>query len=334
MLLPHARGPLSTAVVRALRLGGELGPDIGSLRLADGPLGEDAQLTLWTLYELHYRGFEDVAADREWDPGLLCLRARIEHDFERALRDETADAVAGMSSATEGSADFATALLDLIEAAPSGPSAAAHLHREAGVEQVLEMMKQRSISQLKESDPTAWVLPRIDGAAKVALAELLYDEYGAGRASRLHATLFADALTGCGLDSRYGAYIDEATTETLAANNATSLFGLHRRLRGAALGHLAAFEATSSVPSRKIAAGIERVGLPAVVSAYFHEHVEADAVHEQVATRDICGTLVAGEPDLRGDVLFGVATCLHLEAVAGQALLDRMRLQQPVAEPA
>jgi hypothetical protein len=108
---------------------------------------------------------------------------------------------------------------------------------------------------------------------------------------------------------------------TLAVNNVMSLFGLSRRLRGAALGHLAAFETTSSVPCRRIAGGIERLGLPTAVAAYFHEHVEADAVHEQVAIRDICGGLVEDRPELRGDVLFGVAACLHLDVLAARGLL-------------
>jgi len=55
-----------------------------------------------------------------------------------------------------------------------------------------------------------------------------------------------------------------------------SLFALNRRLRGAAVGHFAAFEASSSVPSRRIAAGLERLGMPEQAALYFHEHVEAD----------------------------------------------------------
>ena len=66
--------------------------------------------------------------------------------------------------------------------------------------------------------------------------------------------MYADALTAAGLDSGYGAYIDEVSALSLAAANVMSLFGLNRRLRGAAMGHLAAFEATSSVPCRRIAA--------------------------------------------------------------------------------
>ena len=97
------------------------------------------------------------------------------------------------------------------------------------------------------------------------------------------------------------------------------------------MGHLAAFEATSSVPSRKIAAGIERVGLPDSVAAYFHEHVEADAVHEHVAIRDICGHLVADDPSLSDDVLFGAASCLHLAALSGAELLARWKPEMEAA---
>jgi hypothetical protein len=46
-------------------------------------------------------------------------------------------------------------------------------------------------------------------------------------------------------------------------------------------------------------------------------------VHEHVASSDICGAMVADDPSLRDDVLFGAATCLYLDSVAGAELLDR-----------
>ena len=69
-------------------------------------------------------------------------------------------------------------------------------------------MQHKSIYHLKESDPQSFVLPRISGRPKVALAELQYDEYGGGRPERLHQALFAGGLEACGLSSEYGAYID------------------------------------------------------------------------------------------------------------------------------
>ena len=108
----------------------------------------------------------------------------------------------------------------------------------------------------------------------------------------------------------------------LEQNNAMSLFGLHRRLRGAALGHLAAFEATSSLPSRRMAQGLDRLGFPQEMIAYYDEHVEADAVHEQLAVRVMCGALLDAEPGLRDDVFFGAFTCLDLEDRFAGAMLE------------
>jgi hypothetical protein len=314
MQLPLDRGPVSQHVIATLRTGREAGPIALGPRVLEDP---DAQLALWLLYEVHYRGFDGVP-DREWDLGLLGLRATLERRFERELRDAVAPALDSLAR----SGDVDEQLFALVEA-DDGPSLASFLHRSATREQIVDFLRERSVQQLKESDPQSFVLPRIDGPAKVALAELQYDEYGGGRPERLHARLYAEALVGAGLDPSYGAYIDDVSGLSLACANVMSLFGLNRRLRGAAMGHLAAFEATSSVPSRRIAAGIERVGLPGTVAAYFSEHVEADAVHEQVAARDICGALVADDPDLHEDVLFGAAACLHLAALSGAELLER-----------
>ncbi|WP_432476140.1 iron-containing redox enzyme family protein [Nocardioides sp. GXQ0305] len=316
MRLPAPRGPLSRATFTALASPPPFTVDLALVRPAaagDVLRSDDLQLTLWALYELHYRGFDEVADEHEWDPDVLRLRRELEHPFEAAVRRLAPSAVVTDQ-------DFVGQLRLTIDTA-DGPPLAAFLHREADREQVLTFLRQRSLYHLKESDPHAFVVPRVDGRAKVALAELQYDEFGAGRPEALHSRLYADALAGAGLDPTYGRYVDETPAITLAVNNLMSLFGLHRRLRGAALGHLAAFETTSSLPCRKIAAGIERVGLPPVVAAYFEEHVEADAVHEQVALRDICGAFVETEPDLAGDVLLGASACLALDAAAAGDLL-------------
>ena len=55
---------------------------------------------------------------------------------------------------------------------------------------------------------------------------------------------------------------------------------------------------------------------------YYTEHVEADAVHEQLAVRTICGSLLEDEPGLRDDVFFGAFTCLDLENRFAHRMLD------------
>jgi len=289
---------------------------------------DDFQLSLWMLYELHYRGFDGLD-DHEWSPDAVDLRVRLEAEFESELVRHTA---AHLRYALQLGGDLTEQLAALIEAL-DGPNLAGFLQREATLEQVREFLAQRSLYHLKESDPHAFVLPRIDGRAKVALAELLYDEYGGGRPDRLHARMYADAMDAAGLDSRYGTYVDLVPASTLAVNNLMSLLGLNRRLRGAALGHLAAFESTSAVPCRRIAAGIERVGLPDVVAAYFHEHVEADSVHEQVVIHDICESFLDDEPAQLPDVLFGVAACLYLDRLAAAQMLTEWRRRDQAALP-
>jgi hypothetical protein len=327
MRLPRERGPLSRSGLIALSEARSVDVDLLRKEIqqiadtADPLTDDDLHLTLWTLYELHYRGFDEVDADREWDPALIAVRNAAEQVFEDELRRRVAPFV---EDALANPGDVADQIQHVVDAVP-GPSLAHFLQREATLQQLVEFMTVRSIYHLKESDPSSFVLPRVDGPVKAALAELQYDEYGGGRPQRLHATLFAKALEGCDLDARYGAYLDVTPGHTLAVNNAMSLFGLHRRLRGASLGHLAAFEATSSLPCRRIAGGIRRLGLPDEVWEYFDEHVEADAVHEQVALRSICGGLLEAEPELREDVLTGAATCALLDAVVAERVLDGWR---------
>lgn len=312
MLTPNGRGTLSEMLFEGLRTC----PDSWRAVLETLPDDEDdLQICLWALYELHFRGFEDVDDGMEWHPSLIELRRSLESSFEHELRDRLPDLDVGVD------APFAESFFTYV-ADHDGPSLAAFLQRDANVEQALELFRLRSIYHLKESDPTAWVIPRLSTIPKAALMELLYDEYGCGDPRRLHSALFARGLEACGLRSEYGSYIDDVPMEILQENNAMSLFGLHRRLRGAALGHLAAFEATSSLPSRRIAQGLARLGLPQQMIDYYDEHVEADAVHEQLAVRTICGSLVAEEPALTADVFLGAFTCLDLENRVARRLLD------------
>lgn len=310
MLLPKARGELSEALFDTLRSEPD---EIGSVPHVAATDGDDVHIALWAMYELHYSGFEDVADEMEWHPGVLGLRHALERDFESELR--------ARQPATTLSEPFAEGLFAFI-ADHDGPSLAAHVQRKADREQVLELLRHRSIYHLKESDPTAWVVPRLPTAPKAALMELQYDEYGGGDPNRLHAHLFALGLEASGLRADPYAYIDDVPLEILELNNAMSLFGLHRRLRAASLGHLAAFEATSSLPSRRMAQGLARLEFPPEMIAYYEEHVEADAVHEQLAVRTICGALVAEEPQLVDDVVFGAFTCLDLEDRYAQRMLD------------
>lgn len=314
MRLPHPRGPLSTAVIRALRSTDPAtlpqAPSLPDDVLAD----DDLQLALWTMYELHYRGFEDVADSWEWEPHLLALRRDLETTQLQTLRAEV--------SVPPDSRRVADRLRTLVEV-DDGPSLSRHLRNRADRCRFSEFVVQRSVYQLKEADPHTWAVPRLPARAKSALIEIQVDEYGGGDPSRMHSELFRVLLAELGLSDEYGAYVDVVPGITLALSNVMSMFGLHRELRGALVGHLAAYEMTSSQPCRRYAKGLRRLGASDAACAFYDVHVTADALHEQLAAHDLCGGLAEAEPELSEDIIFGAAVCLAMENRFARHLLDR-----------
>ena len=346
MRLPLPRGPVTAMLVNELTRpphdlptapgtvlttsGGGPASASAAAALAD----EDLQLALHLCYELHYQGFDEVDDRWEWHPSLLALRRAAELRLERAL-----DAVV-VRPRPVGAKELPRALADLAAAdaadAADGPSLTAFLQRMATREQFGEFVVHRSIYHLKEADPHTWAIPRLRGGAKAALVEIQADEYGGGRAERAHAELFRATMRGLGLDDGYGAYLDLVPAITIAVTNVMSLLGLHRHHLAALLGHLAAFEMTSSIPNRGYGRGLRRLGGDAAACRFYDEHVQADAVHEQIAGHDLCGAFAGAHPGSAGDILFGAGCCLALDRLFAAHLLGSWRrgrtsLRRPAA---
>ncbi|MCU1617082.1 MAG: hypothetical protein JWO98_4622, partial [Frankiales bacterium] len=257
MQLPEPRGPLSSALFAHLADGTALSPatlDLGrrAAGSADPLRDDDLQLSLAVAYELHYRGFDGVADDREWEPALLQLRSLLERSHTAALRE-----LAGPLALTDQPIDRQ---LTAVVAADDGPSLSAYMARQGTLEQWREYLTLRSVYHLKEGDPHTFAVPRLSGRTKAAMIEIQADEYGGGSPERMHSELFAGMMRDLGLDAGYGALWDDAPAVAFTSVNTMSLFGLHRRWRGAALGHLAVVEMTSSEPSRRYSAGLRRLG--------------------------------------------------------------------------
>ncbi|QKV97369.1 iron-containing redox enzyme family protein [Streptomyces sp. NA02950] len=312
--LPPPRGPVSAALVPWLRTGAGALPTGEQAKRAN-PYGEDAQLALYLLYELHYQGFRTVDDSLEWDPALLSLRRSLEESFLRALRADVR--ASGPEEAMES--------LLTEPAGDSGSSVSRYLQRRGRLWQLREYAALRSLYHLKEADPHAWVIPRLRGRAKAGMVAVEFDEFGGGRAEDIHSRLFADLMDDLGLETAYGHYVDCAPAEVFATVNLMSLLGLHRALRGALVGHFAAVEVTSSPASRRLAQAMRRNGAGPAAERYYDEHVEADAVHEQVVRRDVIGGLLRDEPGLAPDVAFGIEATGFLEDRLGACLLGAWR---------
>jgi len=294
---------------------------------------EDLQLALYLCYELHYRGLPGVDERWEWEPALLEIRRELEGRFEGRLFERLGPPSDGVA------AEEMDIALRAIADSDDAPPLARFVESRATLEQVLEFVVHRSAYQLKEADPHSFAIARLHGPPKAALVEIQADEYGSGRPDGVHAELFAVAMEELGLDRTYGAYLDRIPGVTLATVNLMSMLALQRRWRGAIVGHLALFEMTSSLPNRRYAAGLRRLGFGDRATAFFDEHVVADAVHENIAAVDLAGGLARLEPEMSPQILWGARALVLLESDWARHLMGcfedgRSSLRAPAGLPA
>lgn len=303
--LPSPRGPVSSHVIDVLR--GAAEPGTAAPEVTPMPLGdEDHALALYCLYELSYRGFDGVDDALEWNCGLLKLRACLEHGLLEALRAEVPH--------EQPDRPVPQVLRRMVDEG-DGPSLSAWCREHGDHQHLREQAVHRSAYQLKEADPHSWALPRLHGEPKAALARIQFDEYGEGVQRDAHSELFALHLERIGLDPAYGAMLDAIPGSTLTTSNLVSLFGLHRRWRGALVGHLALFEMASVPVMRDLASALRRLGYDDWTCLFYDVHVVADAEHQTVAADELAGGLERQEPDLAADIVWGARALAHVESL-------------------
>jgi hypothetical protein len=289
--LPPPRGELSAAVVDLLRGAATSVPDP---RGAD-PFGDDLQLALALLGELHYRGLRGVPDELEWDPVVTETRRVLQDVFLAALRERL-----------PGGDDVEDLVADLVVEPAEGTGVSHHLAREGTAAQLAEYVGHRAHYHRKEADPQSWVVPRLQDTAKAGLVSVQHDEYGGGRARAMHSALYAEMMVELGLDPTYGAQLATTSRWVLAEVNLQTLCGLRRSLRGASVGLFALVELTSSPGSARFVTAARRLGVGPATERFYAEHVEADAVHEQVLRHQVLRPLLVLEPGLAADVVLGM----------------------------
>jgi Iron-containing redox enzyme len=268
------------------------------------PFDDDLQLALYCCYEAHFTTLPEAVDDLEWDLELLRFRRELEWVFELGLR--------GVVGATPDEADIGAAIPAML-AADDGPSLSLYMATHGTLSEMRDFVVHRSAYQLKEADGHTFGIPRLSGVAKQMLVQIQAGEYGADGIDReMHASLFAQTMRELGLDDRRNAYLGVQPGSALAISNLISMFGLHRRWRGALVGHLAVFEMTSVVPMGRYASALDRLGASAAARRFYDVHVLADAEHETMAL-ELAGTFAADEPALACHVMFGASCAIAAE---------------------
>lgn len=311
--LPAARGPLSTAVIDFLAGGRSLTDAVPLVAsVGDVLTDDDLHLALWCAYELHHHGFVGVDDGLEWSPELIGFRSHVEHAFEAALRSEHHD----------GSLPVEPVMALRVIGERAAPPLAATLEESGTLDHLREFAIHRSAYQLKEADAHTFAIPRLRGAGRAAMVEIQADEYGWGRRGEAHCDLFAEAMRELGLPDEFGHLIDLLPGTTLATDNLVEMFGLHRRLRGALVGHLALFESTSVTPMSRYMEAARRIGGLPAVERFYEVHVEADVHHGHLATTQMVTGILEHEPHLAADVVFGASALQRVESRFARRILE------------
>ena len=263
-----------------------------------------------------HRALHHLAAQSRWSPvdaprfnehdlTLAAVRLELERAFEASLA-----AYALPDDMPAEPEAFGSWLEDLALRRDVGlpASGMAGFYRErATLEQMKEVVAQRSLFFLSEPDPWAMVIPTLRGEAKAGLLDVLLDEYGWGRLDHMHSTVYEELMGALELDTTFDAYADRAAWQYLASLNYQWMAARHRRLCRRMYGYIYLVEADSPDSMREYLAAWQRLGIDDErVTKFYDLHVTADEGHAQVALEEMVLPVVRAEPQAAPEIARGV----------------------------
>ncbi len=262
-----------------------------------------------TLYLLGaQQGWSPASAmrDNEHDLTLIALRLELERAFE-AQGAREAVVPDDMPEDPEAFAGWLEELALVREMPFEHADVGAFYRERITLEQMKEVVAQRSLFFLKEPDPWTMVIPSLHGRAKAGLIDLILDEYGWGRYDQMHSTVYEVLMGKLGLETGYDHYLDQASWQSLAGLNAQAMMARHRRMARRMYGYVYLVESESPGAMKNYLKAYERFGIddPEVLS-FYELHIDADEGHSDVALNEVVMPVVRDEPDARAEIARGV----------------------------
>ncbi len=254
------------------------------------------------------QGWSPVEAHRDNEHDLTLAAVRLE--LERAFEAQLARSVRLPDDLPTDPEAFGPWLEQLALERPMAfevPSMGAFYRDRATLEQLSEVVAQRSLFFLKEPDPWTMVIPSLHGRAKAGLIDLILDEYGWGRFDQMHSTVYEVLMGKLGLQTGYDHYFEQTSWPVLAGLNYQAMLARHRRLCRRMYGYIYLVEADSPGSMRNYLAAYARAGIDDPEVLRFYElHIDADEGHSDVALNEVVMPVVREEPAAMADVARGV----------------------------
>lgn len=283
---------------------------------------DDAHRALYALY-----------ADRVWrapkqprpeyaDTGLRRIRMNLEFGFRHHLARKR-----GFRPLVKADTGQSTAYW--VQSLAFGP----HPHdaerwgefarENVSLDQLKEVVAQRSLFFLREPDPWVYAIPTLNGVAKAGLLDLLLDEYGWGKLERMHSSIYEELLEALGLPARIDHFESSSSWQYLATLNHQWMCALTPEHSHRLLGTIYLTEATSPDAMTNYLAAWKRLGIvdPAVTE-FYELHVTADENHREVALNEVVLPACGDDPAALQEVATGIFDARTLEAEFADHLVE------------
>lgn len=282
-----------------------------------------------TIYALHSQNTwspEEAVRVNQHDPTMAAVLHHLERGFERSLAAHELP-----ETPPTKPAEFQTWLKELAleRELPADPPTGMgeFLDDEASLEQMKEIVAQRSLFFLKEPDPWALVIPSLHGKAKAGLLDLLLDEYGWGRYDQMHSTIYEELMAELGLETGYDAYLQRTAWQYLATINLQHMYARHRRLSRRMYGYIYLIEADSPGAMQHYLAAWRRLGLgdEQRVMKFYDLHVTADEGHQEVALNEVIVPVLEQQPGAGPEIARGVLEGRIVEGAFGRQLEEHFK---------
>ena len=215
---------------------------------------------------------------------------QAEGQFLEALRGEVASLLPDPAFETER---FIIWFEALVEIGPGQQHALFDwLAEHASRQQLRLFLTQEAAGEAGFEDLLAYTLVKLPVQAKLECARNFWDEMGHGRPAAMHGPMLARMVSDLNLHPA----IDATVWESLALSNTMVGLATTRRYAYQAIGALGVIELTAPERARKVARGMQRLGLDGRTRAYFELHAVLDVAHARSWIAEVIRPLIEATP--------------------------------------
>jgi hypothetical protein len=204
-----------------------------------------------------------------------------------------------------------------------GPGQGDHLFpwlaSQASRDDMRWFIAQESAGELGFDDLVAMTQVRLPAGPKMEMARNYWDEMGRGSEEVMHSRLLERLVRHLNVTVD----IDSTHWQSLALGNMMMGLASQRHYTYQAIGALGAIELTAPDRVVQVAAGLRRLGIPALERSYFEIHAVLDIKHAQAWSANIIAPLVERDPH----VAVWIAEGALMRLAAGARCFDCYRRQ-------